>query len=394
MMKKCQVCGYENNDDSVYCMRCGKPLPESDQKKKEWFYVKDDKAHGPVSIEELKNLLDKNDLSLSSLIWKNGLDKWVHYYDSELFEYPEIKLDENNNKEWFYIQNEEKKGPVTDEELKEMVNNETLPQQALVWKVGLNRWIPFLDSELFQFPDIPENNEEGKIWFYSKDHRIHGPISANEIYDLVMSGQLNDRTGIWKYGMEDWVPYIESDIFELPAILDIKEDEPVEPKDGDWFYTDGKDEYGPFNEEQIKEFYQMGIIDDDTILWQTPDQKTVYKNVDFAQPKEDNNDVMEVTIGKKEDNNSVDTDKEDAPVEAEEIVEVNDSQNKESEPMILNVNDSVDWYIVENNESKGPFSEQDLLDMYHEGRIDDTTYVWHDLLEDWIYYKDSELAGK
>lgn len=50
------------------------------------------------------------------------------------------------------------------------------------------------------------------------------------------------------------------------------------------------------------------------------------------------------------------------------------------------------WYFVENNESKGPFTESQMKEFYDSGRINDLTYVWHDGQSDWESLKVSSLA--
>lgn len=50
------------------------------------------------------------------------------------------------------------------------------------------------------------------------------------------------------------------------------------------------------------------------------------------------------------------------------------------------------WYFVENNESKGPFTESQMKEFYDAGRINDLTYVWHDGQSDWESLKASRLS--
>ena len=50
------------------------------------------------------------------------------------------------------------------------------------------------------------------------------------------------------------------------------------------------------------------------------------------------------------------------------------------------------WYFVENNESKGPFTESQMKEFYDAGRINDLTYVWHDGQSDWESLKASSLS--
>lgn len=52
---------------------------------KEWFYAKDGQPIGPVEKEELRDLYNTNQLSENVLVWKEGMENWIHYRDSELY---------------------------------------------------------------------------------------------------------------------------------------------------------------------------------------------------------------------------------------------------------------------------------------------------------------------
>jgi len=43
-------------------------------------------------------------------------------------------------------------------------------------------------------------------WFYGKDGTQHGPVSDQEIGELIQSGQIDGTTIIWREGMADWLP--------------------------------------------------------------------------------------------------------------------------------------------------------------------------------------------
>ncbi|MBU0678534.1 MAG: DUF4339 domain-containing protein [Verrucomicrobia bacterium] len=44
-------------------------------------------------------------------------------------------------------------------------------------------------------------------WFYSKDGKQQeGPLSGDELVQLVTSGTLNPRVLVWAQGMQDWIP--------------------------------------------------------------------------------------------------------------------------------------------------------------------------------------------
>src|SRR5687767_6984062 len=42
-----------------------------------WFYSKDQERHGPVDREKLVELLLTADIPMTTLVWRHGLDAWV-----------------------------------------------------------------------------------------------------------------------------------------------------------------------------------------------------------------------------------------------------------------------------------------------------------------------------
>ena len=46
-------------------------------------------------------------------------------------------------------------------------------------------------------------------WYYGKDNSQHGPISENEIRNLLSTKQIDPNTIIWCEGMDNWQPLIE-----------------------------------------------------------------------------------------------------------------------------------------------------------------------------------------
>lgn len=46
-----------------------------------WYYHQNNQKIGPISFEELKELIEKGELSGSSLVWKTGTKDWVSVRD-------------------------------------------------------------------------------------------------------------------------------------------------------------------------------------------------------------------------------------------------------------------------------------------------------------------------
>ena len=51
------------------------------------------------------------------------------------------------------------------------------------------------------------------------------------------------------------------------------------------------------------------------------------------------------------------------------------------------------WYYVENKDSKGPYTKAEMDSLIEKGLIKGNTYVWRSGMEDWKHMKDTELAS-
>jgi len=56
---------------------------------------------------------------------------------------------------WYYVENDNRKGPVTEEEIKQLIENSRLGPDTLVWKDGMQDWAAA--SAQFGFPNTPPN---------------------------------------------------------------------------------------------------------------------------------------------------------------------------------------------------------------------------------------------
>ena len=60
----------------------------------------------------------------------------------------------------------------------------------------------------------------------------------------------------------------------------------------------------------------------------------------------------------------------------------------------LHVDTEKDWYYVENNDSKGPFSLEEMKSMISRGVLNNDSFVWKTGMQDWVRLKNTELAIK
>jgi hypothetical protein len=60
--------------------------------------------------------------------------------------------------EWYYLENGERKGPVDDQSIKNLLSQRKITEDTLVWKAGMPDWLRAKESPmtiLFSPPPIP-----------------------------------------------------------------------------------------------------------------------------------------------------------------------------------------------------------------------------------------------
>lgn len=80
----------------------------------------------------------------------------------------------------------------------------------------------------------------------------------------------------------------------------------------------------------------------------------------------------------------------------EEVVEEEAVESIEEEIPEIKEEDEPEkkiWYYVLNNQSVGPYTQTEMIQMIQEKKILANTYIWKSGLQDWIYVKNSELAA-
>lgn len=58
------------------------------------------------------------------------------------------------------------------------------------------------------------------------------------------------------------------------------------------------------------------------------------------------------------------------------------------------ISEKSEWYFVENNESKGAFTKNEMHDFLENGRIDETTFVWKEGFTDWKPLNETDLLNR
>ena len=55
-----------------------------------------------------------------------------------------------------------------------------------------------------------------QVWFYEKDKKPSGPVSEEELWDLLNTGEITKDSLVWKEPMEKWLPFSQVQELRIP----------------------------------------------------------------------------------------------------------------------------------------------------------------------------------
>ncbi len=121
----------------------------------------------------------------------------------------------------------------------------------------------------------PFSGQNVAEWFISIGEKSIGPMTAGEVYDRVMAGELTWISYVWKEGMSDWqrladVPTFQSAVPPPPAAKP-KATPPAPPAKNIqpkiWFLYFNESQHGPFSEDEVVGMTGAGKIDTESFAW-------------------------------------------------------------------------------------------------------------------------------
>ena len=132
---------------------------------------------------------------------------------------------------WFYVQNNEKKGPVSKGDIISLLEKKELSGQSYIWSKGFENWEKLVDVAVFSDCVLGKKrdddfdwsaiNEDEKTFFImigkdrgSQRETLYGPYSLKNIVNLYRENRINSRSYIWSTGMKIWKILADIDIFE------------------------------------------------------------------------------------------------------------------------------------------------------------------------------------
>lgn len=110
-----------------------------------------------------------------------------------------------SERKWFYMNNQQKEGPIAESNLRQMVSKEILPPTVLIWSEGMPGWEP---ASALLFVDQPASGAVPNQleWFYEFNDKKQGPVPEAELRALMQSGNLSSKNLVWCEKFTDWKP--------------------------------------------------------------------------------------------------------------------------------------------------------------------------------------------
>lgn len=191
-----------------------------------------------------------------------------------------------------------------------------------------------LNESLPLVPSVEVMREEPKDWYYLDKNKNVGPFTETEMRKKISAGYIGSTNYVWKKGMEGWILLKDSILAEKQKVYEREE----------WYYVENNQAVGPFTKSEMQKRLEQGYIFETTM---------VYK------------DGFEYWIP------------------------LNDTELR----VVRSTNAVMDgWYYLDgSNDQNGPYSKQEMQNMYNHNVISDNTYVWKSDMADWARYKRTDL---
>lgn len=164
--------------------------------------------------------------------------------------------------DWYYVEGRDRVGPVDQEKILSMIQDNTLNGESFLWRKGFDDWkklneIPelmdLLNQESHDQPEAPASEEdddlppfitEGIDWdevnendaiFTIKigldrggEESEYGPYSLNQLKKAFEQNRINEKTYVFATGMENWmfigdIPVYEKFFHNLPPAINEEE---------------------------------------------------------------------------------------------------------------------------------------------------------------------------
>jgi len=199
--------------------------------------------------------------------------------------------------EWYYLnQNAEQEGPVSKEQLCNMLRTKVLDIGSYTWKEGMADWVPLSESPDFAAlcstigaaPPPPcsltaaisnstvlggshitgKSKIEEPIWHYADKYRTKkGPVTSVFLGQQYAIKEINQDTLVWKAGLAGWQRLKEiPELVSMVSGLNTKEDEKAKKREKKKQEKKKRKEKSQSRDDQATSVYITGLPPDITSL--------------------------------------------------------------------------------------------------------------------------------
>ncbi len=144
----------------------------------QWYYLQDQQKFGPVSSKELNALAKSGKLQATNLVWKDGLKKWVLA--------------------------KKVKGLFNDERTSAATSS--TPSRPVDLPGTNTTDLSTQENGIDKFESNPPDQHQ---WHYSRDGESKGPVSFSKLVELAQQAVVTRDSLVWHEGLDDWIPASE-----------------------------------------------------------------------------------------------------------------------------------------------------------------------------------------
>lgn len=186
----------------------------------QWYFEDHGRAQGPITTRELLNKLQKGELTLIDLVFKDGDGEWMPIESVREIMDLMGTVSMNQNSDWIILrtvevdgrERHEQIGPFNVEQVLELIDKGKIKFSDHVWKTGFENWVPLgkldkfdqpllssvdVDLSLYKIPSTQELDEKIPVKAYTPLHKFpeiqdDGRPADAQSDDLAEAGWIKD----------------------------------------------------------------------------------------------------------------------------------------------------------------------------------------------------------
>lgn len=133
----------QESKSSFLSFRSGIQNRERSRKKAaQWYIGVNGESMGPFPAQEVQQLYAQNRIDNDTYVWTKGLPDWIEYQDSSLYK---TRMQESA---WYYVDNGQRMGPFSYKQMQKLYFEGVIDGYSWVWKDGMDDWQAYKDSQL------------------------------------------------------------------------------------------------------------------------------------------------------------------------------------------------------------------------------------------------------